>query len=389
MSFDFASDSVLRGKLYPALAEWQATPYTPEWRQFVYHWPYTVPAELIEHCALHNYPYTLNKDAKYYIIGIGFFSFDVDYFGLIPQWVYDHNLTILFYYHEGDSPYRIKQRLDSLCVQHNLSTDCYRFVSGNTEADKIPGFVYFPDHELLYWQRNHNVVPCTIHSNKRGHDFTVLSRTHKPWRATLMADLSRRGILDNSFWSYRTDIQLDNDIQNPIRVTTYFPGLAEYTEEFLAGAPYTCDSLTSDEHNDHSQHQPEHYIDSYCNIVLETHFDVDQSMGAFLTEKTFKPIKHGQPFVIAGGPGSLEALRNLGYRTFDHAIDNGYDLEPDPAQRWLKLLTAIRKIKEQDMQVWFNQCREDIEHNQQLFVSTKYSRLNNLYDKLTHQLATT
>ena len=28
-----------------------------------------------------------------------------------------------------------------------------------------------------------------------------------------------------------------------------------------------------------------------------------------------------------GPAGSLATLRNLGYRTFDHAIDNSYDLE--------------------------------------------------------------
>jgi hypothetical protein len=115
---------------------------------------------------------------------------------------------------------------------------------------------------------------------------------------------------------------------------------------------------------------------------LETHFDADQSGGAFLTEKTFKPIKHGQPFVIVGAPGSLAALRSLGYRTFDHSIDNRYDDETNNTQRWIKIKSAIAKIKSQDMHAWFNHCKDDVEHNQQLFCSSKKHRLNNLLERL-------
>jgi hypothetical protein len=153
--------------------------------------------------------------------------------------------------------------------------------------------------------------------------------------------------------------------------------------------PYVCDTLSSEQHNDHHLHVPEHYTQSYCHVVMETHFDADQSGGAFLTEKTFKPIKHGQPFVIIGAPGSLQALRDLGYRTFDHVIDNSYDLEPDNTLRWQKILATIQHIQAQDPEIWFSRCLDDIYHNQQHFLASKHSRLNSLYDKLLHQLATT
>ena len=153
-------------------------------------------------------------------------------------------------------------------------------------------------------------------------------------------------------------------------------------DEFLNDAPYICDSQTSDQHNDHSIVETDHYDDAYCNIVLETHYDADQSGGAFLTEKTFKPIKYGQPFVIVGAAGSLAALRKLGYRTFDHAIDNSYDSTQNNTQRWQKTLQAIQQIQQQDMHLWFKQCLDDVKHNQQLFLSSKYTRLNSLLERL-------
>ena len=391
--FKFAADAVLRGKAYPALAEWQAQPYTAEWRQFRCHWPYTVPCELHEHCDTHGFPYSINTvdsadPDSFYTVGLGFFDFEIDYFALVPPAVFERGLTILFYYHEGDNPFRIKQRLDQLCQQHSLPTDCYRFISGNTAADAVSGFAWFPDHELLYWHRNREVVATSIHLNARPYRFTILNRTHKWWRATVMADLQRSGILDASQWSYNTELVLGDDpADNPIEVDVL--DLRSGIEQFLQHGPYVCDTLTTDQHNDHHLHVARHYTDSYCHVVLETHFDADQSGGSFLTEKTFKPIKHGQPFVIVGPAGSLQALRDLGYRTFDHAIDNSYDQIKDNTQRWLRVKETIAKLNRSDMQKWFASCLDDVIHNQQLFLSHKQPRLNNLHDKLIHQLATT
>jgi len=182
-------------------------------------------------------------------------------------------------------------------------------------------------------------------------------------------------------WSYNTISIDDQEEDNPIEIDS-FNNLRNYVYAFLGNAPYRCDNLTADDHNNHHIIESRHYTDSYCNIVLETHFDADQSGGAFLTEKTFKPIKHAQPFVIVGAPGSLQALRNLGYRTFDHCIDNSYDLETNNTQRWVKVKCAIEKIKEQNMSNWFAQCLDDIEHNQQLFLKSKYNRLNKLLERL-------
>jgi hypothetical protein len=387
---NFVADRVVRGKAYPALARWSANPYTAEWRQFVQHWPNTVPAELYEHFNTHGVKYTLSDFnnamvSAYYTVGIGFFNFDVDYFALMSETVRRQlrreELTVVFYYHEGDNPFRIRDRLDELCQNHLLPPNCYRFVSGNTAADAIPGFVYFPDHELLYWQRNQQIAPTPVHSNQRQRNFTVLSRTHKWWRATVMTDLHRTGLLENSYWSYRTDIAVgESELDNPIEVDAL--NIRADIKQFLANGPYTCDAKTASQHNDHHVIETDHHTESYCNIVLETHFDADGSGGAFLTEKTFKAIKHGQPFVIVGCAGSLAALRKLGYRTFDHAIDNSYDTIQNNTERWIAVRQVIAQLKSQDLYTWFESCRDDIEHNQRLFCSTKADRLNTLLERL-------
>ena len=192
-----------------------------------------------------------------------------------------------------------------------------------------------------------------------------------------MTDLKHNGILDNSYWSYCESGQLDNN--NPIEIDS-ISGLRTRTEEFLKSAPYISDELDFDQRNDHRTLVPKYHVNSYCNIVMETHFDIGNS-GTFLTEKTFKPIKHGQMFFIAGPAGSLQVLRDLGYRVFDSVLDNSYDLEPNATQRWMALTRSIF-FAQPDLPQLFELCRADIEHNQQLFQASKTQRLNTLIKEI-------
>ena len=393
LSFNFVVDRVVHDKIYPHLATWSAEPYTPEWRQFGSKWPYTTPLRIQEYCKLHEVPintYCVEDfpPGCFYPVAIGFFDFTIDYFNLLPSAVHaavaGNKLKILFFYHEGDNPYRIKERLDALALAHTLDSTCYVFVSSNSAAQNIPGFVAFQDSELWYYQRNHNNPPLAIHKEPRERDFTALARTHKWWRATVMADLKRDNILNNSYWSY-CEAPYGDDNDCPIEVDT-FAQLRFARSKFLEHAPYVSDELTQDERNDHSLNtEPKYFMGSYCNIVLESQFDYDQSGGILLSEKTFKPIKHGQMFFIAGGAGSLQVLRDMGYRTFDHVLDNQYDTEKNNTERWIKLKQAIVQSHAQGLSTLFEKCREDVKYNQHLFMQIKTPRLNTLIEQINEQ----
>lgn len=388
MKLNLVVDSTIKGRIYPSLAQHQARPYTQAWREFGSHFPYTIPLRLQEYCDQHgveintfavNEPLPANT---FYPVGLSFFDFGIDYFTLLPsevfRAVYHGHVRVLFYYHEGDNPARIKQRLDTLAQQVRLPTDCYRVISANSAAADVPGFVYFNDFELWYYQRNLEQAALPVHNQPRERDFTVLNRLHKSWRATAMADLKRHGVLDNSYWSYCETGTVGTD--NPIEIDS-IEGLSAATADFLAGAPYVSDELDQHQRNDHSATEAKYHVNSYCNIVMETHFDADQSGGVFLTEKTFKPIKHGQLFFIAGPAGSLQALRDLGYRTFDNVLDNTYDRIEDNTKRWQRLCESIQQSQHR-LAERFEAARADILHNQQLFLSNKADRLNTLITQL-------
>jgi len=386
MTLNLTVDRVIKNRIYPSLSAHIANPYTPEWREFGKHWPYTIPVRFQEYFDHHNVTLQINQHTQriqFYPIGLAFFDFSIDYVGLVPLHIKEQiklgSVKLLFYYHEGDNPERIKQRLDFLIDLHCLPTNSYIFVSANSSADSIDQFVYFNDFELWYYQRNQAVAATPIHLAPRHYDFTVLCRLHKSWRATIMTDLFRNQILDYSQWSYCETGVLDDD--NPIEIDS-FDNLRNDTELFLKGAPFLWDQLNQDQRNDHSLiGDIEFYKNSYCNIVVETHFDADQSGGVFLTEKTFKPIKHGQLFFIAGCAGSLQELKKLGYSTFDKWIDNHYDLVSNNTSRWSELKRSIKQTQ-QDLRTIYTAAVDEIRHNQQLFLKLKTQRLNSLVEKI-------
>lgn len=388
----FCYDSMISDHIgLPNLARWSAQPFTAEWRQFDQHYPRVVPLRLLLYLDLLSIPYRCrlfdaDTEHAWYPIALGWFDFDFDYIAALTpavrQSLIAGKIRLLFYYHEGDNPANIKQRLDHLCDHHHLARDRYRFISANSAAEHLDNFLYFCEHESFFWYVNRRQKSNAHMLTPRFH-FTVLARTHKIWRASAISDLHRHGVLDHSLWSYGSaDLDSQDAGEDPIECLSD-PAWAAYRDNFLQGAPYNCDEFDSDQQNDHHRVNQSLYHDSFCHVVFETHFDADQSDGVFLTEKTFKPIKYGQPFVLVAPHHSLQQLRDRGYSVFDHCIDNSYDTISDNTQRWLAIRDTLLKLMKTDLVSWYALCQADIKHNQQLFEQRASEAVNMLIEKLT------
>ena len=102
--------------------------------------------------------------------------------------------------------------------------------------------------------------------------------------------------------------------------------------------------------------------ESLLYLVTET---VATGRRHHLTEKSFKPIALGMPFVIVGTRGSLEYLRSYGFRTFEGIWDESYDQADDSVriERIASLLRSLDELPQSAKQDLFEQCCEVIEHN--------------------------
>lgn len=136
------------------------------------------------------------------------------------------------------------------------------------------------------------------------------------------------------------------------------------------------------------------YNSTDFEVVLETLFD-DRRLH--LTEKSLRPIACGQPFILCATAGSLEYLRNYGFKTFENIIDESYDSIQDPYQRMVAVVQLMKSIANwtpTQRQANLQQIKEITKYNQQYFFSTEFFNLviNELKNNLTQafeQLETT
>jgi hypothetical protein len=130
-------------------------------------------------------------------------------------------------------------------------------------------------------------------------------------------------------------------------------------------------------------------VEDYCatdiEVVLETLFDDNR---LHLTEKSLRPIACGHPFILAATHGSLQYLRNYGFRTFNDIIDESYDLIEDPEKRLQAVVLTMKQITawtKEEKQYKMRLLQEIAEYNKQHFFSVDFFNqiLNELKENLT------
>lgn len=106
-------------------------------------------------------------------------------------------------------------------------------------------------------------------------------------------------------------------------------------------------------HHDYDSHpnfvnqhfsNPQWYNDTNFSLVSESLATGIWCQDLYVSEKTFKPISLGHPFVIFGSTGTLDYLHRVGFKTFDHIIDESYDLVADPIMRLDKIVKVVDNL---------------------------------------------
>jgi hypothetical protein len=106
------------------------------------------------------------------------------------------------------------------------------------------------------------------------------------------------------------------------------------------------------------------------SAIAETCFDDSFS---FYTEKTSKPIIAKRLFVMFAGQHYLRNLRQLGFKTFDGIIDEGYDQESDCLIRWRWAWEEMVKLTQRPQSEVLEMVRPIVEHNFTHMMTTNWA----------------
>lgn len=326
----------------------------------------------------------------WYPVVLGWFDFSADYLAMIDTAAYKYikqkQMKLIFTYHEGDNPACIRERINHLCADHAIDPEQVWLISGNTSADLVPGCVYWPELEFMYWRTVDRSAGARYHLRPRSRAFTGLCRIDKLWRKVFMSELWADDLHKNGYFSYNQHLLGgEDDYFGCALNNSYLSNKQSQVDQFIAAGPFRVDQLNTDSHNNYAANMTNLYEDSYFNIVLETMIDVDDSGGEFLTEKTFKPIFNNQFFITVSGANHMAHLRELGYQSFGLVIDEHYDTIENNQERFEAVLALTKDLCARpltELHSIYQQLQPEITHNHQVFVAGMGHRLQAVVDRI-------
>jgi hypothetical protein len=108
--------------------------------------------------------------------------------------------------------------------------------------------------------------------------------------------------------------------------------------------------------------QAEPYIDTYFSVVTETVCDYPYSLRS---EKIYKPIAMGHPWIAVANRGFYQALRNQGFQTYNHLIDESFDQIDNNQDRLDRIVTVVQDLCQQDLAQFLVAAEHVSKYNQQ------------------------
>jgi hypothetical protein len=234
-----------------------------------------------------------------------------------------------------------------------LNIDCFLELSGSNYNQLIA----VNNFEKIYSQL------------EKPYTFLFLNKKNREHRVKLLKNLKTINLLDQSLWSCLWE---GKTLPNRY-VDCYNTKIKEYN----------INSTLHDGQWPDGKLFPQLYIDTYFSVVTETNFTISAN---YRTEKIYKPILMGHPFVAVSSYHFYQGLRNLGFKTFNGLIDETFDNILDNDLRLKSVTDTIKNLCESDLKKFINEAKPICEHNRLHFFEllgkdtiTKYNLINDFF----------
>jgi hypothetical protein len=233
------------------------------------------------------------------------------------------------------------------------------------------GELELPYQNLVY----HSLISRTINRpynrNIQDHTYKIYSDLSKPYQFLFLNGRTRRhrkylierfeqlGILERALWTdllgwgYLDEhLRLwDGDVNLMLRprAVKYLPPEYELPESRSRVGTYSVSygsepsakfNLFDGEWRDGDIY-PLPYQHTYFSLVTETMFEYPYT---FITEKIVKPILIGHPWIASANRGFYRSLRDMGFRTFGHLIDESFDAIDNDQDRVERVAEIVQDL---------------------------------------------
>lgn len=246
----------------------------------------------------------------------------------------------------------------------NLPTNSIYFCCGNLLCNQITinkglGITSIPMLDFETWNTyQDDIVEYTPINDKNL--FLNYNRNPRAHRIEFLSNVLNSNIFDRGLISLGKIIDGDNEF-------------------LINNSPITIDETSDLKFNKACNITKGDYEKTFLSVVSETLVDKDT---LFITEKTWKPIMVGHPFMILGNQGTLKYLKSIGYKTFGLWINEEYDDISDSSARSIKIVNELEKLSKKSVEELVEIRKEMMEvckHNYENFnnrLKMKYGENN-------------
>lgn len=277
---------------------------------------------------------------------------------------------------EGTSDSKDLEILNSWCVKHDLKKYQVYYIHGNFKVESLAKdfrFTSVPIDMFVCWIKNRHTEIVEFNPIDDKNLFLSYNRRPRAHRIVLVCELIRARLLSKGLISFGKDSvpvskKLNWDkINRPDLI-----GAASYLDTLT---PIEID-LNLNANNPVFTAPLDHYSRTFLSIVPETLFEPNI---IFFSEKIWKTISVGHPFMLVSSPGMLQALRSQGYATFDTWWDESYDSVEDLNLRVRLIVSELKRLSTlstNELQDMRKQMTLILKHNQRLFNQKWQERCN-------------
>jgi len=234
--------------------------------------------------------------------------------------------------------------IEKWCENKSLPTKNVHYICANLLSKEVATkqgctFNVVPLTVQDIWINIENFPDHVMEFNPIDEKYLYLNYSRRPryHRVFFYSTLLKEGVFDigtNSF----------NDMGWPIPLGDLHesdPEIPPYAKKLFEMSPVTIDRENASDDitlymnlNDYER--------TFISVVTETLYEEDI---LFNSEKVWKPIIVGHPFLLLGNKGHLQWLRNEGFKTFGKWIDESYDQMDKMEDRSNKIVSEIKRLK--------------------------------------------
>jgi hypothetical protein len=258
--------------------------------------------------------------------------------------------------------------IDDLVLQHKIL-----LVGGGDMDPAWPCLTFDSFLSKIYdYEENVKAASYSIdvwNKKQKPYKFLFLNGRGRRHRQYLIDKWNTSGLLSSCLWT-----NLDAAVGS-INLLPPEYEVSRYSDrqQFVGSNSYVKFDLFDNEWGEIYLNAPQ-YVDTYFSVVTETVFDYPYS---FRTEKIWKPIAMGHPWIAVANQGFYRDLKMLGFKTFDQLIDESFDNIEDNKTRLSAVANAVETLASSDLDQFMVAAADICKYNQDYFKEmSKQNRLD-------------